>query len=74
MAIGKKGFVMIVESWIDAPPSRVVFPVKSYKPPKLETIEEEKEEKCEDEDNGCRRYAFSNSHDCISDSSFGRGR
>ena len=48
MALGKKNEVKVLETWIETRPPLVVFPVKNYKPPKLETIEEEKEDKCED--------------------------
>ena len=60
MAIGKRSSsVKVLEPWIEAPPARVVFPVKYYKlPPMLETIHEEKEDKCEDQNKnghgGCR--------------------
>lgn len=60
MAKGKKDGVKttFLEPWIDSLPAHVVFPLKSYKAPKLETIEEEREEKYENENNESKRHAL----------------
>ena len=47
--MARKAAVMVLEPWIEAPPARVLSPVKTFESCKLETIvEDEKEEaKCD---------------------------